>query len=80
MTRWLFVVTLDIQGRTVMANFSLLELQKYFQQVDYPTNKEHLIAHASQQGANEKVLSVLSKLTDKTYLTPGEVSQALTAQ
>ncbi|HEY9299251.1 MAG TPA: DUF2795 domain-containing protein [Phormidium sp.] len=63
-----------------MAKLSPLELQKYLQQVDYPANKEHLIAHASQQGANEKVLLSLSKFTDKTYLTPGEVSQALTAQ
>jgi hypothetical protein len=63
-----------------MAKVHPLELQKYLQQVDYPVDKEHLIAHAQQQGADEKVLSVLSKFIDKTYLTAAEVSQTLTAQ
>jgi hypothetical protein len=63
-----------------MAKVNPLELQKYLQQIDYPVNKENLITHAKQQGADEKVLSVLSKFSDKTYLTPAEVSQTLTAQ
>lgn len=63
-----------------MAKVNPLELQKYLQQVDYPANKEHLIAHAKQQGADEKVLSTLSKFMDKTYFTPAEVSQTLTGQ
>ncbi|HEY9725311.1 MAG TPA: DUF2795 domain-containing protein [Chroococcales cyanobacterium] len=63
-----------------MAKVHPLELQKYLQQLDYPVNKEHLITHAKQQGADEKVLSVLSKFRDKTYLSAAEVSQTLTAQ
>ncbi|HEY9674967.1 MAG TPA: DUF2795 domain-containing protein [Waterburya sp.] len=63
-----------------MAKINPLELQKYLQQLDYPVNKEHLITHAKQQGADEKVLSALSKFTEKTYWTPAEVSQTLTAQ
>ncbi len=63
-----------------MATVTPLELQKYLQQVDYPANKKQLITHATQQGANEKVIAALSKFADKTYLNPGEVSQALTAQ
>lgn len=63
-----------------MVRVNPLELQKYLQQIDYPVNKERLITHAKQQGADEKVLSALSKFIDKTYLTPAEVSQTLTAQ
>ncbi len=63
-----------------MAKVTPLELQKYLQQVNYPVNKQHLITHAKQQGADEKVLSALSNLIDKAYLTPAEVSQTLTAQ
>jgi hypothetical protein len=63
-----------------MAQVNPVELHKYLQKIDYPVNKEHLITHARQQGANEKVLSALSKLADKTYETPALVSQALTGQ
>lgn len=62
-----------------MATVTPLELQKYLQQIDYPVSKEHLITYALQQGADEKVLSALSKFKDKTYMTPSEVSHTLTA-
>ncbi|HEY9668665.1 MAG TPA: DUF2795 domain-containing protein [Coleofasciculaceae cyanobacterium] len=62
-----------------MAQVTPLELQKYLQEIDYPASKQNLITHAQQQGADEKVLSALSKFKDKTYSTPAEVSHTLIA-
>lgn len=63
-----------------MAQVTPLEVQKYLQEIDYPVSKKNLIIHAKQQGADEKVLSALSKFPDKTYFTPAEVSHSLIAQ
>ena len=63
-----------------MAKVKPLELQKYLQQINYPVNKERLITYAQQQGAEQEIVSALSKFPDKTFLTSSEVSQTLTGQ
>lgn len=62
-----------------MVQVTPLEVHKYLQELDYPVSKNHLITHAKQQGADEKVLSALLKVKDKTYMTPAEVSHSLIA-
>lgn len=63
-----------------MATVNPLKVQKYLQEIDYPVNKEQLITYAQQQGADEEVISALSKFTNKTFFTPAEVTQTLTGQ
>jgi hypothetical protein len=63
-----------------MPKVNPLKAQKYLQQIDYPVNKEQLITHAQQQGADEEVISALSKFTNKTFFSPAEVTQTLMGQ
>jgi len=63
-----------------MAKVKPLGLQKYSKQIEYSVNKTQLITYAKQQGAQEEVVSALSRFPDRTFLTSAEVSRTLTGQ
>jgi hypothetical protein len=60
-----------------MAKINPIQLQKHLKGVDYPANKEELIEHAKQNGADENAIAVLEELPDQEYETPTDVSAAV---
>lgn len=60
-----------------MAKINPIQLQKHLKGVDYPANKEELIEHAKQNGADENAIAVLEELPDQEYETPTDVSEAV---
>ena len=56
---------------------SPIAIQKYLRGVDYPAQKEALLATARAEGADAAVLQTLSHLPDTWYSSPIEVSQAI---
>lgn len=60
-----------------MAKVNPIELQKHLKGVDYPVDKETLIKHAEQNGADKEALSVLKQLPDDEYETPAAVNKAV---
>ncbi|MBD2625452.1 DUF2795 domain-containing protein [Trichormus variabilis] len=55
-----------------------VELQKHLKGVDYPANKEELIEHAREQGADKQLLSLLEQLPeDEEYENPTELNKAI---
>lgn len=53
-----------------------VQIQKFLS-VDYPADKQKLINHAREEGADENVISTLEKLPDMTFNSPVEVSEAI---
>ncbi|NJO72814.1 MAG: DUF2795 domain-containing protein [Leptolyngbyaceae cyanobacterium RM1_406_9] len=60
-----------------MASVNPIQLQKHLKGIDYPVNKENLIKHAKEHGADENVISVLDQLPDKEFETPADVNKAV---
>ncbi len=56
---------------------SPIAIQKYLRGVDYPVQKEALLATARAEGADAAVLHTLAQLPDTRYSSPIEVSQAV---
>lgn len=54
-----------------------IQVQKYLDGVDYPVDKQTLISKAQEEGADENVMSTLSKMPNQEFQTPAEVSQAM---
>lgn len=53
-----------------------IQLQKYLSGIDYPANKETLVARAQEEGANERVMETLRNLPMDTFNSPNDVSEA----
>ncbi|MBD2663896.1 hypothetical protein B6N60_05115 [Richelia sinica FACHB-800] len=61
-----------------MTKANPVEVQKHLKGVDYPADKQELIRHAQQQGADREVLSLLERLPeDEEYETPAELNKAI---
>lgn len=45
-----------------MAKANPVQIQKHLKGVDYPASKQELIQHAQQQGADQKIISLLEQL------------------
>jgi hypothetical protein len=61
-----------------MTKANPVEVQKHLKGVDYPADKQELIRHAQQQGADREVLSLLERLPeDEEYETPTELNKAI---
>jgi uncharacterized protein DUF2795 len=56
---------------------SPIAIQKYLRGVDYPVQKDALLATARAEGADAAVLRTLAQLPDTRYSSPIEVSRAL---
>jgi hypothetical protein len=59
-------------------NPDFIQAQKYLAGVDYPVDRDTLVAHASSQGADEEITKALQGLPERTYGSPTEVSEAIT--
>ncbi|AUT02331.1 hypothetical protein CLI64_19125 [Nostoc sp. CENA543] len=61
-----------------MAKANPVQIQKHLKGVDYPANKQDLIQHAQQKGADQNIISLLEKLPeDEEYDTPTDVNKAI---
>jgi hypothetical protein len=54
-----------------------VQVQKFLGGVDYPTDKESLIRHAEQQGADENVLETLRAMPMERFNSPNDVAEAI---
>ncbi|HKU29961.1 DUF2795 domain-containing protein [Arthrobacter sp. NyZ413] len=54
-----------------------IQIQKFLGGIDYPTNRETLIARAKASGADENAIAALQNLPDKEYGGPTDVSEAI---
>ncbi|MGT2463276.1 DUF2795 domain-containing protein [Sinomonas atrocyanea] len=54
-----------------------IQIQKFLEGVDYPAEKDALVARAKQEGADSNVLRSLDAIPDRSYAKPTEVSQAI---
>jgi len=56
------------QGKkTARSGPSAVNLAKQFQGIDFPVNKQDLIEHAREKGAEENVMNMLEQLEDREY-------------
>ncbi|MCU0568866.1 MAG: DUF2795 domain-containing protein [Oculatellaceae cyanobacterium Prado106] len=61
-----------------MATVNPISIQKYLKGMDYPAQKDDLIQHAEQQGADQEILDVLEQLPDdEEFETPAQLSKAI---
>ena len=60
-----------------MAKVNPIQVQKFLKGMDYPANKQEVLNHAKEHGADENVCSTLERLPDEAFETPADVSQAL---
>ncbi|OLE24334.1 MAG: hypothetical protein AUG44_19515 [Actinobacteria bacterium 13_1_20CM_3_71_11] len=54
-----------------------IQLQKYLSGIDYPANKQDLIARAQQQGADDNVVQTIKSLPRDDFNSPNDVSEAI---
>jgi hypothetical protein len=60
-----------------MAQPNFIQAQKFLDGVDYPADRDTLVDHAREHGADAAIVEALSSLDDREYGDPTEVSEAL---
>lgn len=56
---------------------SAIEVQRYLGDVDYPTDKQHLVEQAREHGADDNVMRTLQELSRDRFASPNDVTQAI---
>jgi hypothetical protein len=54
-----------------------IQIQKFLGGVDYPANRDTLVATAKKSGADADVIQALESLPEKEYESPASVSKAV---
>jgi hypothetical protein len=54
-----------------------IEVQRYLEDIDYPTRKADLVRAAEQQRASEEVRATLQRIRDEKFDDPTDVSEAI---
>ena len=54
-----------------------IQLQKFLEGADYPTDRSTLVEHARRNGADDDVLRTLEDLPADRFNSPSDVSDAL---
>jgi hypothetical protein len=57
-----------------------IQLQKFLGGVDYPAQKDDLVRHAEQHGADNEAVDALRRIPDRQYDGPNAVSAAVGAE
>ncbi|WP_459546615.1 DUF2795 domain-containing protein [Nocardia sp. X0981] len=60
-----------------MSQISPIQVQKYLSGIDYPCDRDGLVATARHNGAGAEVIHALEDLPDRTFDGPNAVSQAI---
>ena len=58
-----------------MGNISPAQVQDYLEGIDYPASKNDLKKHAKDHGADQEVMDLINKLSEKEYNSPIDVSK-----
>ncbi len=53
-----------------------IQMQKFLGGVDYPAERDELVAHAQSKGADDAVVAQLKSMPDRSYDGPNAVSKA----
>lgn len=56
------------------------QVQRYLGDVDYPTDKKHLVEYAREHGADSDVVQTLRTMPGERFNSPNDVSQAVGRQ
>jgi hypothetical protein len=63
-----------------MSQANPVEVERYLKGINYPAQKNELVKHARQQGAEQEVLETINHLpNNQTFQSPIEVNQAIGA-
>jgi hypothetical protein len=60
-----------------MAKANPIQVQKYLSGMDYPADKDEIIDHAKDQGADDDIVQILQQLPEQDYKTAADVSKAI---
>lgn len=60
-----------------MAKATPIDVQKHLRGLDYPANKEDILQHAREQGADGELMSLLEQLPDREYERPTDISHEI---
>jgi hypothetical protein len=60
-----------------MSSPEFIHVQKFLAGVDYPADRDRLVAHARDHGADDDVLRSLEAIDDRSYEDPTDVSEAV---
>ncbi len=61
-------------------NVNPAQIQQYLGDINYPVDKQQLIDHAQQRGADEQSLQALRSLNRERFNSPNEISEAMGSQ
>lgn len=60
-----------------MQHANPVQIQKFLKGIDYPVNKEALLANAKKMGADKNVCASLEQLPEENFEAPIDLSEAL---
>ena len=60
-----------------MAKANPIQVQKYLSGMDYPADRDEIIDHAKDQGADNDIVQILQQLPEQDYKTAADVSKAI---
>ena len=60
-----------------MAEANPIQVQKYLSGMDYPADRDEIIDHAKDQGADNDIVQILQQLPEQDYKTAADVSKAI---
>ncbi|MGC9669539.1 DUF2795 domain-containing protein [Planosporangium sp. 12N6] len=60
-----------------MTTVNPIQLQKFLKGIDYPADKNTLIQHARDNGADDNVIRTLEQLPRDRFNSPNDVSEAI---
>lgn len=65
------------KGATVV---NPIQVQKFLKGMDYPVEKNEVLRHAKDNGADKLVMDTLDRIPDRTYHGPNAISKAIGAE
>jgi hypothetical protein len=60
-----------------MSTPEFIHVQKFLGGIDYPVDRDQLVEHARDRGADDEVLRALEAIDDRQYRDPTDVSEAV---
>ncbi len=60
-----------------MAKVNPIQVQKFLKGLNYPADRDQIVAHARDQGADKNAQDALERLPKQKYETPADVSHEL---
>ena len=64
-------------GMNQMGHVNPIQVQKFLKGLDYPCSKQQLLNKAREEGADEKVLQTLERVSMDKFNSPNDVAQAI---